>query len=61
MDISSSAAAVQTAVARTNATQSFIKNNADSQAAIADVVSQAAEQGAAAASGGRGSIVDISV
>jgi hypothetical protein len=61
MDVNASAIAAQTAIARSNASLGFIKNNADTEAAIADVVSQAADQGAAAASGGRGSIVDISV
>lgn len=60
MDINASAIAAQTAIARQNAALGFVKNNADTEAAIADVITQAAEQGAAAA-GGRGGIVDISV
>jgi len=60
MDVNASAIAAQAAIARQNTTLSFVKDNANTEAQIANVLTQAAEQGAAA-SGGRGSIVDISV
>lgn len=61
MDINASAIGAQLAQARANATLGFVKDNADTQSQIADVVSQAAEGGAAAAASGKGSIVDITV
>ena len=63
MDVNASAIAAQTAMARSNAALGFVKNNADTEAAIANVLTQAVAEGnaAASASGGRGSIVDISV
>lgn len=60
MDVNASSIAMQTAVARQNAAMGFIKQNIDAQGQMANILTQAAEQGAAAASGGRGNIVDIS-
>ena len=61
MDVNASVIAAQTSMARQNAALGFIKSNAENQSQIANVVAEAADQGAAAASGGRGSIVNISV
>lgn len=62
MSIQASGVAAQTALARQDAALGFVKKNASADQQIANVLSSAAEGAAKSApSGGRGSIVDITV
>ena len=62
MNIASSGVATQIATQKTQFVQSQIKQNAQTEGQIADVISQAAENGAKAAnSSGRGGNIDITV
>jgi hypothetical protein len=61
MDINASAVGAQLAQARANASLGFVKDSAQTDAQIANVVAEAAESGNAAATSGKGSLVDITV
>lgn len=60
MNIASSAVATQMAMQKTAFAQGQIKQTAQNEQQMANILEQAVESGKAAASGGRGQSVDIS-
>jgi hypothetical protein len=61
MNVNANVAAAQTALARQDAALGFVKQNADAASQISNVLAEGAENASQAASGGRGSIVNILV